>query len=203
LPSVGSDASGNFLVAWHGNAQDGDGAGVFGQRYDSAGVAQGDEFQINSFTTGDQGFASVGATGTDRFVVVWESNGQDGDIFGVFGQRYDFGGGGSTIHVGDLDGRAKNVVANWRAQVKTLVHDDGHSPVGGALVTLDVSGVGTRTCTTTAAGICEVTVQVSDGVPSLIFSVTNLSKTGFSYDAAANHDPDADSNGTTIVVNQP
>jgi hypothetical protein len=35
------------------------------------------------------------------------------------------------------------------------------------------------------------------------FTVTNLSKAGVRYDAAANHDPDGDSNGTVIVVNQP
>ena len=108
-----------------------------------------------------------------------------------------------TIHAGDLDRRAKNVGASWRAQVKTLAHDDGHSAESGVLVTLDVSGVGLRACTTTAGGTCEVSVMVSDSVPSLTFTVTGLSKGGFSYDPGANHDPDTDSNGTVIVVNQP
>ena len=67
-------------------------------------------------------------------------------------------------------------------------------------MTFDVSGVGTRTCTTTAAGVCEVSVVVGDAVPSLTFTVTNLSKAGFTYAPAANHDPDPDSNGTMIVV---
>jgi hypothetical protein len=70
-------------------------------------------------------------------------------------------------------------------------------------VTIDVSGIGTRTCTTTAAGQCEVGVMVSDSVPSLAFTVTNLSKSGFTYAPGANHDPDPDSNGTLVVVNQP
>jgi hypothetical protein len=175
---------------------------VFGRRFDSTGAAQGNDFQINSYTTNGQRNQSVGATGTDQFVVVWESYTQDGSGLGVFGQRYDFSGG-PKIHAGDLDRRAKNSGASWRAQVKTLVHDDAHGPASGALVTLDVSGVGTRTCTTTAAGQCEVSVVVSDSVPSLTFTVTNLSKTGFSYEPGANHDPDADSDGTTIVVNRP
>jgi hypothetical protein len=106
--------------------------------------------------------------------------------------------------VGDLDRRAKNVGASWRAQVKTLTHDGGHSAESGVLVTFNVSGgVGTRTCTTVASGVCEVSVVVPDSVPSLTFTVTNLSKIGFSYDFAANHDPDADSNGTFILVRQP
>jgi hypothetical protein len=200
--SVASDASGNFVVAWNSSGQDGQYDGIFGQRYDSAGVAQGGEFQINAYTLGQQQRPSVGATGINEFVVAWESDGEDGDGEGAFGRRFDFSGG-PTIHVGDLDGRAKNVGSSWRAQVNTLVHDDGHTPVSGALVTLDVSGVGTQTCTTTAGGVCEVSVLVSDSVPSLAFTVTSLSKAGFGYDAGANHDPDPDSDGTLIVVNQP
>jgi hypothetical protein len=203
--SVFSDASGNFVVVWQSYpGQDGSRTGIFGQRYDSAGVAQGDEFQINTFTTHHQRGASVTASELNEFVVVWEGAGaQDGNGFGIFGQRFDFGGDTPTMHIGDLDRRAKNVAANWRAQVKTLVHDDAHSPLGGALVTLDVSGVGARSCTTTAAGECEVSVVVSDSVPSLTVTVTNVSKAGFGYDAAANHDSDGDSDGTVIVVNQP
>jgi hypothetical protein len=63
--------------------------------------------------------------------------------------------------------------------------------------------VGVRTCTTVASGVCEVSVVVGDAVPSLTFTVTSLTKVAFSYVAGDNHDPDADSNGTTIVVNQP
>jgi len=207
-PSVAADASGNFLVVWQSG--DGSNLGVFGQLYDSGGAAQGAEFQVNTYTTYFQQEASVAATAMDQFVAVWESGdilagtGQDGSGFGVFGQRCDFSGGASTIHVGDLDRKAKNVDAEWRAQVKTLVHEGNHVAESGVLVTLNVSGgVGTRTCTTVASGVCEVSVVVRDAVPSLTFTVTSISKAGFSYDAGANHDPDPDSDGTTIVVNQP
>jgi hypothetical protein len=90
LPSVAFDADGNFVVVWQSSGQDGSADAIFGRRYDSGGVAQGDEFQVNSFTTGDQGYPSVVATGTNQFVVAWGSDGQDGSGFGVFGQRYDF-----------------------------------------------------------------------------------------------------------------
>jgi hypothetical protein len=90
--SVASDAGGNFVVAWESLNQDGSDFGSFGQRYDSAGLAQGDEFQINSFTTSGQRFPSVGATDANQFVVVWQSQGQDGSGDGVFGQRFDFSG---------------------------------------------------------------------------------------------------------------
>jgi hypothetical protein len=71
------------------------------------------------------------------------------------------------------------------------------------LVFLDVSGVGLVACTTVASGVCEVSVVVGDAVPSLTFTVTTVRKAGFSYTPGLNHDPDPDSNGTTIVVNQP
>jgi hypothetical protein len=114
FPSVASDASGDFIVVW-GNSFDGNGEGISGQRYDSGGAAQGAEFQVNTYTTDRQKEPSVAANGPSRFIVVWSSEEQDGDEDGVFGQRFDFGG--ETIHG-----------ASWRAQVKTLVHDDGHGP---------------------------------------------------------------------------
>jgi hypothetical protein len=89
-PSVASDASGNFVVAWGSSFQDGSGDGSFGQRYDSAGAPRGSEFPINSYTTGNQVSPALAATGMNRFVVAWESNGQDGSRYGVFGQRFDF-----------------------------------------------------------------------------------------------------------------
>jgi hypothetical protein len=97
-PSVASDSSGNFVVVWESQYdQDGNYGGIFGQRYDSAGTALGGEFQVNVYTTGVQAFPSVGATGENRFVVVWESDRQDGGREGVFGRRYGFGGASLTV----------------------------------------------------------------------------------------------------------
>jgi len=102
--AVAMDASGNFVVVWAsggvgvgGYDQDGSEFGVFGQHYDKAGVPQGGEFQINSYTTDNQRLPSVAATGTNQFVVVWRSYEQDGSDDGVFGQRFDFGGDSITV----------------------------------------------------------------------------------------------------------
>ncbi|MDH3597986.1 MAG: hypothetical protein OEM93_24380, partial [Rhodospirillales bacterium] len=48
-PAVAMDADGDFVVAWQGS--DGNADGVHAQRYDAAGVAQGGEFQVNTYTT--------------------------------------------------------------------------------------------------------------------------------------------------------
>ena len=101
FPSVDMDGAGNFVVVWQSVAQDGDGTGVFGQLFDSAGSAVGSEFQVNTYTTYYQTYPSVARAGTGDFVVVWESFEQDGSALGVFAQRYDAAGGtlGSEFQV--------------------------------------------------------------------------------------------------------
>jgi hypothetical protein len=80
--------AGAFLIVWQGG--DADNWGIFGRRYDAAGVAQGGEFQINTYTTGSQYSASASASPDGRFVVVWTAN--DGSLNGVFARRYDAAG---------------------------------------------------------------------------------------------------------------
>jgi hypothetical protein len=82
-------ASGEYVVAWQSQGQDGDGNGVFARRYDSSGNAIGAEFQVNSNTAGDQANPVVAGLPDGGFVVFWESLGQDGESFGVFGRRFD------------------------------------------------------------------------------------------------------------------
>jgi hypothetical protein len=86
--AVTVDAAGNFVVVWRSLAQDGDNYGIFGQRYDAAGVPRGGEFQVNTYTTNDQSFAAVASDAAGNFVVVWTSLTQDGSYHGIFGQRY-------------------------------------------------------------------------------------------------------------------
>ena len=92
LPAVASDANGNFVVVWESYLQDGNRWGIFGQRFSAAGVRQGNEFQINSFTTGYQQLPSMSADANGNFVVVWSSYNQDNAGWGVFGQRFNAAG---------------------------------------------------------------------------------------------------------------
>ena len=87
-PSVAADSSGKFVVVWQSLNQDGSSYGVYGQRYDSTGTPLGTEFRVNTYTTDRQFHPSVTADSSGNFVVVWESAGQDGSEYGVFGQRY-------------------------------------------------------------------------------------------------------------------
>jgi hypothetical protein len=92
FPSVTSDASGNFVVVWVSKGQDGSDFGVFGQRYDKEGVAQGEEFLVNSHTAKSQHTPAVASAADGSFLITWRSQLQDGSDDGVFGQRYDGAG---------------------------------------------------------------------------------------------------------------
>lgn len=90
--SIASFSDGGFVVTWMSQGQDGDNSGVFAQRYNVDGTANGSEFQVNTYTTGVQGKPSIAVLSDDGFVVTWESNGQDGSSYGVFAQRYNTNG---------------------------------------------------------------------------------------------------------------
>src|SRR5439155_539040 len=90
------DPAGNSVIAWDdAGGHDGDGRGIFAQRFNAAGVPQGGEFQVNSTTAGDQEDPSVAMTASGAFVVVWGPHGY-GYPPGTFGpihaQRYDASG---------------------------------------------------------------------------------------------------------------
>jgi hypothetical protein len=124
--AAAADADGNLVIVWTSANQDGSGDGVFGQRRDDAGNQLGSEFQINTMTAGDQRHAATARDPAGNFVVVWESDGQDGSGWGIFGQRFDAAGnavGGefqiNTTTSGDQRGAsvaidaAGNFVVTW------------------------------------------------------------------------------------------
>ncbi len=111
----------------------------------------------------------------------------------------------ASLHVGDLDGIAAGSRA-WRARVTVLVLDAGQSPVSNATVSGSWSNgySGSDQCVTAADGTCSLTTgRINRKVGSVTFTVTNLSRSGYTYNPAANQDPDGDSNGTVIVVSKP
>jgi len=98
-PAVAADGAGTFVVVWHGGpysgpGPDGDDRGVFGQRFDSAGAPIAGEFQVNTFSPGQQRYPAASMTPLGDFVVVWESGaysvpGPDGSQQGIAGRRFN------------------------------------------------------------------------------------------------------------------
>jgi nitrate reductase NapAB chaperone NapD len=120
-PAVGSDANGNFVVVWESNGQDGSSYGVFGQRFHAFGLPLASEFQVNSYTTSRQGFPAVASDANGNFVVVWESDGQDGSNLGVFGQRFNASG---VPQGGDF--RANTYVAGYQFRPSVAADANGN-----------------------------------------------------------------------------
>lgn len=113
-----------------------------------------------------------------------------------------------TLHVGDLDGvTAKLPRGRWSARVVVTIHDWTESPVAGATVCGTFrhgSSMLAAECTTDGSGSCSVEWGPSSA-GEVRFSVqsVSLSPASLSYLQAANHDPDGDSDGTTIVLAKP
>jgi hypothetical protein len=89
--SAAMDDEGDSVVVWETNGEDGNSRGVFGRRFDAAGLAS-NAFQVNTYTVLVQAYPAVATDGDGDFVVVWESNPQDGNGFGIFGRRFDSAG---------------------------------------------------------------------------------------------------------------
>lgn len=93
-PAVAVAPDGDFIIAWQSQGSAGtdtDGASIQAQRYASNGAPQGAEFQVNSYTTGNQTFPSVAAASDGDYLLVWTSTGSpgtDSDNTSIQGQLY-------------------------------------------------------------------------------------------------------------------
>ena len=91
-PSVAALGDGGAVIVWQSDGQDGDGLGIYAQKYAADGLAEGGEFRVNTHLAGAQSLPSVAPLADGGFVVVWQSDGQDGSYLGVYGQRFDEAG---------------------------------------------------------------------------------------------------------------
>jgi len=91
---VAVEPQGDFVVVWDSwgsYGTDTSGLVVEAQRYDSSGAPMGGEFQVNSYTGGNQSGGAVAADTQGSFVVVWSSelsDGTDTDRESIQGQRF-------------------------------------------------------------------------------------------------------------------
>jgi PKD repeat protein len=122
---------------------------------------------------------NLGATGTDSQPVSVGS-----------------GGGGDTMHVGDLEDGSILVKRDtrWNATVTITIHDGAglHAPLSEATVTGTWSdgATGSVECTTGGSGQCSVTkANLKLSVTSVTFTVTDVAHATHSYDSTENDEP--------------
>jgi cysteine-rich repeat protein len=137
---VAADADGDFVVVWISG-------GVFGQRYTSTGTAVGSEFQVNTEANDEPAVAA--ATDGD-FVVVWTSVEQDGNLRGVFGQRYT-----STGTALGSEFQVNTYTTSFQYAPAVAVTADGHFVVAWTSYSQDgdAHGVFGQRYTSTGAGL--------------------------------------------------
>lgn len=86
---IGIDAAGWVVIVWASYLQDGSSNGIFGQRFDLDGSPIGEEFQINTTSSGNQTEPAV-AVGPAGFVVSWHGPGLlEEDAEDIFARRFD------------------------------------------------------------------------------------------------------------------
>jgi trimeric autotransporter adhesin len=86
------DTAGNSIVVWQSLGQDGDGWGIFAQRFDSSGAKVGGEFQVSSTGIGNQNNPIVAMDGAGNFVVAWTDSNIDGSANGIAIRRFSASG---------------------------------------------------------------------------------------------------------------
>jgi len=111
------------------------------------------------------------------------------------------GGGGTTaMSVKDIDAVKTTSKSGWKVVFTVTVKDVNGAAVSGATVNATLNNSTNVSCTTGSNGQCSVTASAKSNVASITYSVTNVTATGYTYNAAGNSDPDGDSNGTTMTV---
>jgi hypothetical protein len=175
--------------------------------------------QVEFFVDGAS--LSVDSDGTDGWSLSWDTTASSDGSHTVTAMATDTIGqtasdsisvtvdnSGATptgMHVGDLDGSSLNNGATWQANVIVTMHDGQENPLANATVSGAWSGgaSGTTSCTTDAAGQCAVLSQdVPKRTGTITYSVTDVTHANQTYNPVDNHDPDSDSDGTTIVVSK-
>lgn len=134
--SIAMNAVGDFVVVWESQNQDTDGYGIYAKRFSADGQPIGNAFQVNTVSPNNQQNAAVAIATNGSFVVVWESEVQDGSGWGIFAQRYGADGKpiGAEFQVNPADGAANDqrkpsvaMDATTGDFVVTWTSDDGGS----------------------------------------------------------------------------
>jgi hypothetical protein len=122
-PAAAVHSGGDFVVVWQSQGDPFDvpfsHLGVWARRFGAEGEADGDAFQVNTYTPGDQAYPRVVSTGTG-FTVMWHSEGQDGSGSGIYGRRY-----GSAGEAPGAEFLVNSYTASYQSHVSMAARPDG------------------------------------------------------------------------------
>ena len=91
-PALAVAADGSCVIVWDGQSPAGNGLDIFARCFAADRTPLGEEYLVNTHTTDNQQRPSIAMANDGCFVVTWESVNQDGDMLGIFAQRFTPGG---------------------------------------------------------------------------------------------------------------
>ncbi len=118
-PSTAMDVNGNLVIVWEDYRNNN--LDIYCQRYDSLGVAQGENFKVNDDVGQEwQASPSVSMDGRGNFVVVWQ-DGRNGN-YDVYCQRYSKNGfaQGNNFKVND------DATREWQGYPSISMNESGN-----------------------------------------------------------------------------
>jgi hypothetical protein len=147
-----------------------------------------------------------GFIGTDGFTYeVVDGNGDVSNIATVTIVVLD-----GTMHVGDFDGTSYETGRKtWSAYVIATIHLGDEGPIEdatGQVEWRDNRGdTGTKSCRSNIRGECALGLALGKSVSQVTFTFTDVTDALniLTYEPTDNHDPDGDSDGTSITVFRP
>ena len=120
-PSTTALNDGGFVITWHTYYNNGNSGGLYAQRFNSDSTTNGDEFQVNTYTTSYQKYPNITTLNDGGFIITWESNDQDGSDYGIYAQR--FNSSGDTV--GDEFKVNTNISGYQQSSSVAAMSDDG------------------------------------------------------------------------------
>jgi hypothetical protein len=182
FPAVGVDPTGNFIVVWEERgvpgSPDQSRLGIQAQRWSVDGDPLGGQFQVNSYTTGDQRYPDVASASGGNFLVVWTS--LDSTVFpaegDIFAQRFGSDGqpvGGEILvnsyTTGDQSAPRATVAQNgdfvvvWESSGSPGNDDDDESIQGRRISSTGVLGPQFQVNSYTTRGQLEPDIAAAPG----------------------------------------
>jgi len=171
--SVIALSDGGFVVSWTSGSQDGMWNGIYAQRYDANGVAQGDELLVNTFTDYHQDNVSIAALENGGFVVTWESQWQNSLSSDIFAQMFSYADGvftagddiitlyGPGQSVNGLAGDDVIVGADYEGGTDIINGDGGNDVIDGGAGNDTLDGGADIDTVSYASAVVGVTVSLA------------------------------------------